>query len=437
MTDLVQPHSLASDLARWRPQAGDEGLLDPVGLRAYLHETCDRIDECDPRVHAFVPEPGRRARLVATAVTSGLQADLPLAGVPVGIKDIVRVAGLEIRAGSALPPAVFAGPQAVVVDRLLGAGALVAGLTVTAEFAVSAPGATTNPHNPGHTPGGSSSGSAAAVAAGMVPLAIGTQTIGSVIRPAAYCGVVGYRATWGRIPTDGVVPNAPSLDALGCFAADVASVEVAVAVLCDDWRESRPTRRPVLGVPRGAFLAKAAPGALAAFEVLVALLVGAGFDVRAVPTLDDIDEVSEHLYVVNRYELAEVHADWYAGYQSLYREQTAQTIEQGRALTPQDYREATRYQRRFRDRLLQTMVDHGIDLWLSPSATGPAPEGLASTGDPIMCVPYSFAGLPAVSLPTVQDPAGLPLGLQLAGRAGADEELLAWAGLIAAALVAT
>ncbi|MFD0348601.1 amidase family protein [Kitasatospora aburaviensis] len=136
----------------------------------------------------------------------------------------------------------LAGPQAVVVDRLRAAGALVAGKTVTAEFAGSAPGPTRNPHHPGHTPGGSSSGSAAAVAAGLVPLAIGTQTIGSVVRPAAYCGVVGFRPTFGRIPVDGVVPNAPSYDTLGLFTADLAGAALAAPCSATTGAPKRPKR---------------------------------------------------------------------------------------------------------------------------------------------------------------------------------------------------
>lgn len=436
MTGLVQPRSLLADLARLRPQAVGERSDFPAELDTYLNEICDRIDACEAQVHAFVPEADRRERLGSCVVSRGPLTGRPLGGVAVGIKDIISVDGLDTRAGSALPPALFASPQASVVHRLLSAGALVAGKTVTAEFAVSAPGPTTNPHNPRHTPGGSSSGSAAAVAAGMVPLAIGTQTIGSVIRPAAYCGVVGYRPTWGRIPTDGVIANAPSLDVVGCFAADIASVTAAAAVLCDGWQASRPpTPRPVLGVPQGAFLDKASPESLLAFEASVALLMEAGVDVRRVPTLDDIDVVAGHLYTVNRYELAQVHASWYAHYQPRYREQTAESIEQGRALTRQDYTEAVRYRARFRQQLIQTMADSGIDVWLSPSATGPAPEGLTSTGDPILCVPYSFAGLPAVSLPSGRQ-AGLPLGLQLAGRPGSDEQLLVWATAVESALAA-
>ncbi|WP_374205528.1 amidase family protein [Streptomyces sioyaensis] len=206
MTTLLGCRSLVQEAAALRA-----GADDPV---AAMHRSCDRIDDVDPQVRAFVPEAGRRTRLLEAArkrAAAGAceAAGRPaLYGVPVGIKDIVHADGLPTRAGSALPPEVLGGPQATVVDRLCAAGALIAGKTVTAEFAVTAPGPTRNPHHLAHTPGGSSSGSAAAVAAGMVPLAIGTQTVGSMIRPAAYCGVVGFKPTYGRIPVAGVIPNA-------------------------------------------------------------------------------------------------------------------------------------------------------------------------------------------------------------------------------------
>ena len=378
---------------------------------------------------AFVPEPGRAVRLAAetaAAVPGG-----PLYGVPVGVKDIIHVDGLPTRAGSALPPEVLAGPQATVVDRLRAAGAVVAGKTVTAEFAMTAPGPTRNPRNPAHTPGGSSSGSAAAVAAGLVPLAVGTQTVGSVIRPAAYCGIVGFKPTYGRIPADGVIPNAPSLDTVGLFAPDAAGVARAAAVLCDDWRPvavQPPPRLPVLGIPVGPYLERAGAEALEAFHDQVQRLRSAGFAVREVPALADFDAVARQLFILNRYEAARSHAAWFPRYGHLYREQTAATVRQGQALDHSDHARASRERELLRDRLLDAMAArHTIDLWLSPSATGPAPLGLHTTGDSVMCLPWSYAGLPSLTLPAGHAANGLPLGLQLVARPGADELLLAWA----------
>lgn len=213
-----------------------------AALERQVERLCTRIDRIDPVIRAFVPEPGRYERLAVEAHTLAARGGAGrLYGVPVGVKDVIHVAGLPTHAGSALPPGVLGGPEATLVTRVREAGALIAGKTVTAEFAVAAPGPTRNPRSLAHTPGGSSSGSAAAVAAGLVPLALGTQTIASVIRPAAYCGVVGFRPTYGRIPVDGVIAYAPSLDTPGFFTADVASARLAADVLVDGWR---PTGTP-------------------------------------------------------------------------------------------------------------------------------------------------------------------------------------------------
>ncbi|MEU1801013.1 amidase [Streptomyces sp. NPDC019937] len=400
-------------------------------------DLCDRIEAADHRVHAFVPEPGRRARLRREARAAAERwpdpaGRPPLYGVPVGVKDIVHVDGLPTRAGSAVPAEALAGPQASLIDRLRAAGALVAGKTVTAEFAVTAPGPTRNPHDPGHTPGGSSSGSAAAVAAGMVPLAIGTQTIGSMIRPAAYCGVVGFKPTHGRIPADGVIPNAPTFDTVGLFAPDTAALSPAAGVLCDDWRPEPAGggpgegRRPVLAVPTGPYLDRAEAEAAAAFEDQVRRLADAGFPVRRVPLPADFDALVARQEVINRYELARTHAEWFPRYGELYREQTAAKIRQGRRIDHEEYASALRDRDRFRDRLTAVMDQEGIDLWITPAATGPAPRGLDSTGDSIMCLPWSVAGVPVLGLPAGRAANSLPLGLQCVARAGADERLLAW-----------
>ena len=353
-------------------------------------------------------------------------------------EDIVRVDGLPTRGGSRLPPQVFEGAQASVVDRLRAAGAVVAGKTVTAEFAMSAPGPTRNPHALGHTPGGSSSGSAAAVAAGMVPLAVGTQTGGSMIRPAAYCGVVGFKPTVGRIPIDGVIPNAPSFDTLGVFAATPAAVAVAAGAVCDGWRPVPDTglRAPVFGVPDGPYLEQAGARARSAFERQVAALARAGLSVRRVPMFADLTRDTADLSAVNRYEAARSHADWFPRYGARYREQSAATVRQGLAVSRARYEDALRRRDVFRAALAAATDRAEVDIWICPAATGPAPRGLADTGDPAMCLPWSYAGWPSLALPADRTPDGLPLGSQWVTRAGADERLLAWARTTAALLLA-
>ena len=408
----------------------------PVGVAA---ATCDRIEAVDAGLHAFMPEPGRRARLTAQAqelairwpTTAGRPA---LYGVPAGIKDVFRVDGLPTTAGSALPPDLLAGPEAVAVRRLRSAGALIAGKTVTAEFAMFVPGQTRNPRNLEHTPGGSSSGSAAAVAEGLVPLALGTQTIASVIRPAAYCGVTGWRPARGRIPADGVIPFAPSLDVVGCFAPDVAGLARAAAALCSDWQPpAGPDTRPVLGIPAGPYLERASQAALTAFAGQAESLAAAGYPVHEVALLADMDEVEELLITITRYEAARVHARWFERYGELYRPGTAALIQHGRSITASDYAAALAGAAEFARRLAGEAERTGIDAWITPAATGPAPHGLASTGDPAMSIPWSLAGLPALALPAGLV-AGLPVGVQVVAATSTDEMLLRWATGLEAAL---
>jgi Asp-tRNA(Asn)/Glu-tRNA(Gln) amidotransferase A subunit family amidase len=389
---------------------------------ADLTGLCDRIDDLEPRVRAFVAEPDRRARLAATPAATG-----PV----VAVKDVIHVDGLTTRAGSAVPPEAFRGAQASVVTRLLAAGALIAGKTVTAEFAGFAPGPTRNPHHPEHTPGGSSSGSAAAVAAGMVPLALGTQTLASVVRPAAYCGVVGFKPTFGRVPLDGVIPNAPSLDTIGWFTPTVADALAAASLLFFDSGTGGEARGlPILGVPSRAYLERATPAALDAFDGHLAALRTAGFEVRHPPLLDDFTALAEHIVVVNRYELARGHAAWFAEHAERYRPETAAAILDGQRIDPSTYVAALRWKRDFVARYADVTAAAGVDVWVAPSATSTAPAGLAGTGEPTMGFPFSFAGAPALSVPAGHDEHGLPWGLQCAGQRGGDERLLAFAAAI-------
>ena len=245
------------------------GRLD---LLTNIDDICDRIEIVDAQVQALLPEPERRTRLLheATALLASYPAAddrPPLFGALVGIKDIFHVDGFVTRAGTRVPPELFAGPEAAVVKLLRQAGALIAGKTVTTEFAYFEPGPTRNPHDLAHTPGGSSSGSAAAVAAGLCTLAVGTQTIGSVIRPAAFCGTVGFKPTLGRIPTDGLVNFSPTCDHVGLFTQDVEGMALAASAVCRNWQPVTLSEHdvPLLGVPDGPYLRQTAPEALNVF----------------------------------------------------------------------------------------------------------------------------------------------------------------------------
>lgn len=400
-------------------------------LPDHVNQMCDRIDAVDPQVESLLPEEARRERLLADA--REIDAAASLVGAFVGVKDIFHVDGYVTWAGSNVPPELFAGDEAECVKILRKAGALIAGKTVTTEFAYFEPGPTRNPHNLDHTPGGSSSGSAAAVAAGICNLAIGTQTIGSVIRPAAYCGIVGYKPTYERIPSRGVVYFSRTVDHVGLFTQDVAGMRLAASVLCNDWDNSITVgdNLPVLGVPDGAYLNQAEPEALQFFEAAVVQLQQAGYSVQRIPILDDINALN-HLHRQLAFaEFALEHKSMYAAHADKYRPRTAEIIEIGQRVSQAELESARVNCAKLRDELTAAIDEAGIDLWISPPAPGPAPKGIHATGDPNMNLPWTHVGMPAVTVPTGQSIGGLPLGLQLAGRFNDDERVLAWAEKIA------
>ncbi len=415
------------------------------GRSSSLSEQLDllerRFEEVEPAVQAFLPEEGRFARLRREAAAlleryPEPAARPPLFGVPVGIKDIFHVEGFPTRAGSRLPPEVLAGEEGPAVAALKAAGALIVGKTVSTEFAYFAPGPTRNPRNLEHTPGGSSSGSAAAVAAGLAPLALGSQTIGSTLRPAAYCGIAGYKPSYDRVPRDGIVPLAPSFDHVGIFAPDAAGVEAAARVLCRHWqapgtglhaRNPRRPVRPVLGVPEGPHLERVEPAALARFRATCDRLSEGEWEVRRVAAMADLDEIEARHRLAMAAETARVHERWYAEYKELYRPETAELIERGQRVSEEALVRALAGRGQLRRELAKLMERHGLDLWVAPAATGPAPRGLERTGDPAMSLPWTHAGLPAIAVPAGEID-GLPLGVQLIGRWWGDEALLAWAG---------
>lgn len=407
---------------------------------SYAGRLCDRIDDRDPAVRAVREECGRRERVVAAAKRvvddhPGPAERPPLFGVPAGVKDIVHVDGFTTRAGSALPPELFGGdgaPEAAVVERLREAGAVVLGKTVTTEFAGFAPGLTRNPHDTDHTPGGSSSGSAAAVAAGMTPLALGTQTGGSVIRPAAFCGVVGFKPSFGRVPTEGVLTRSASVDHVGLFTQDVPGAQRAAAVLCDTWDPvdgrqdagSDAGGAPTLGVPDGPYLNRADPEGLAAFREQVAALVDAGYEVARARPFEAYERVDEQHLDLTTGEFAREHAAWFEAHEPFYRTTTAETIREGLDVSEERMAECRAGIERTRDRVHERMDAAGVDVWVCPAAPGPAPASIATTGDSVMNRPWTYAGLPAVTVPAGRVD-GLPVGLQCVDRFGSDERLLA------------
>ncbi|MCB0180055.1 MAG: amidase [Anaerolineae bacterium] len=406
-------------------------------LTDYLARLEAYFDEKNEPVQAFLPEENRFDRLRQEAAALEAQypepsARPPLYGVPIGVKDIFHVNGFKTQAGSKLPADSLTGPEAESVTRLKQMGALVLGKTVTTEFAYFAPGATRNPHNLEHTPGGSSSGSAAAVAAHLCPLTLGTQTVGSVVRPASFCGVVGFKPTSGRISTAGVIPLSPTLDHVGVFTQDVAGAALAASILCADWQVVAPTdERPRLGIPTGPYLDRVGTEGLAHFQKTASKLTQAGFTVQSMAVMPDFDQIYEAHMALMAAEAAVVHQDWFGQFGDRYRPKTADLIKRGQNVSPTLIEAARTSRENLRDNLQTLMTEHNIDLWISPAAVGTAPAGLDGTGDPVMNLPWTFAGLPALNLPSGFGENGLPLGLQLSGGWYTDEQMLAWAEQIA------
>ncbi|MEZ4864129.1 MAG: amidase [Caldilineaceae bacterium] len=411
-------------------------------LSLYLEQMCRRIDQVNPHVEALLPEEQRLERLRRDAQMLRLQVGdrgekPPLYGALVGVKDILHVDGFVTRGGSQIPPELLAGAEATCIQQLRAAGALIAGKTVTTEFAYFEPGPTRNPHNLNHTPGGSSSGSAAAVAAGMCTLALGTQTIGSVIRPAAYCGVVGFKPTYERIATAGVLYFSRTVDHIGLFTQDVAGMQLAASVLCRNWRhDPLPATQPLLGVPEGPYLEQTEADSLQSFKQQLYQLADAGYQIKRVPFFAEINGLNQLHRRLAFAEFAQEHEQLYAKFSHLYRPRTAEIIEIGKGVHSDELAAAREHCVALRQALEAKMGEEGIDLWVSPAAPGPAPEGIHATGNPDMNLPWTHAGLPAVTIPAGQALNGLPLGLQLVGRWQQDEELLAWSAMLATAFPA-
>lgn len=386
----------------------------------------------EARIHAFIPEQNRFERLRGEAKKlqrkyPDAEKRPPLYGLLLGVKDIFHVDGFSMQAGSYLPDRELRGKEAVSVSKLKEAGMLVAGKTVTTEFAYFAPGPTRNPHNTEHTPGGSSSGSAAAVAAGLADLALGTQTIGSIIRPASFCGVVGFKPGYGRISTAGVIPLAPALDHIGLFSHYVALISRALPILLSEWKPITPAKtKPILTIAAGEYLDHADGEMLAHFKETVQRLKAAGYQVIEKAPFKDFTSVIDRHNLILAAQAAQIHTAWFAEYRHLYHRKTAELIEKGQKITDALLAQALIEARQFSLDLSTLMDIHGIDAWISPAARGAAPRGLASTGDPVMNLPWTQAGFPTLSLPSGTNAKGLPLGLQIAADFNRDEDLLSW-----------
>jgi Asp-tRNA(Asn)/Glu-tRNA(Gln) amidotransferase A subunit family amidase len=368
-----------------------------------------------------------------------------LHGVPVGIKDIIDTADMPTENGSVLHAGRTPSRDATVVAMLRAAGAVIMGKTVTTEFANRAAGKTRNPHNPAHTPGGSSSGSAAAVAAGMVPLALGSQTGGSTIRPAAYCGVCGLKPTHGLVPRHGMFQLSRTLDHVGLFARSVDDLALLLEQLAGH-DERDPDTRPRARVPYGRLASEEPPlapmfalvkterwetvdaDAREAFGELVAFL---GDRVEEVELTTPADATAAwHRDIMDAEMALNLEREWTTGRDRLSPWLRAR-LERGRAMRALDY-VAALARRPQLDASFAEMFEQRYDAILTPAAAGTAPAGLESTGDPAFCSLWTLTGLPAVSLPIMKGANGLPLGVQLVGPRHGDARLLRTARWLAA-----
>lgn len=407
---------------------------------ADLAEAClARIAATDSELRAWAwidPDHARAGARALDAYRATGRPIGPLHGLPVGIKDIVDTAGIPTENGTVLDAGRVPDADAAIVSRLRAAGALVMGKTVTTELAFLNPAPTRNPANPAHTPGGSSSGSAAAVAAAQVPLAIGTQTAGSVIRPASFCGTVGFKPSFGAISRTGVLTQSPHLDTIGVFAADVpGAAMLADALFGHDARDPATTPAPpprllettLAGPPLPPAFAlvrppgwdDADPDMRAGLGEIAELLGAQAFEAPLPEAFAEADAARR------RIQCAEL-AKCYFGYERRGRDALSaplrDAIDTGKAMAARDYIGALDWSA-ILNAGLDPILDR-CDAIIAPAAPGPAPLGLDSTGDPIFNGLWTLAGVPAVTIPALASARGLPIGVQLVGRRGDDARLL-------------
>lgn len=407
-----------------------------------------RISELEPQVGAWAWIDEGHALAQAERLDQWRQSGRslgPLHGLPVGLKDVIDTKGIPTENGTPIDAGRVPAEDAWIVARLRAAGAIILGKTVTTECAFLHPGRTRNPHNLNHTPGGSSQGSAAAVAAGMVPLAIGTQTGGSVIRPAAFCGIVGMKPSFGMIPRTGILMQSPTLDTVGVFARSVADCALLAEVLAGH-DPADPATEPLPGprlldtalaapplTPVFAFLKppgwdRADPQTTVAVQELAAFLGDQCFEVT-VPGLEEAAAIRRRINV------AEMSKCYYA-MERRGRDRMSDVLkaamDEGKAVLARDYIAALDWPKVLNAGMAQIFAR--CDAILCPAAPGPAPAGLEDTGDAIFNGLWTLTGMPAVTLPVFQSTDGLPMGIQIVGRRGDDARLLRTARWLAAHL---
>ncbi len=370
-----------------------------------LQPSLDRIRDMDPSIHAWVQVLPQRPT-----------GKGKLSEIPFGVKDIIETRGLATEYGSPVYKGRIGTADAAIVRDLRQRGGILLGKTQCTAFAYFTPPPTRNPRDLEHTPGGSSSGSAAAVAAGMVPVALGTQTKGSVLRPASFCGVTGFKASYGLLPMEGVLPLAKSLDTLGFFTHTPADM----LLLWESMGHSAGrTEDFALGAPEP--MPEVEPAMATAFQNALSLLRGAGASIRSIDIAGMLAKLSDAADTVTFYEGARFHQQRFNEYGARLGAELVDLVQKGLRVSVEQYDDARRYIAECKARVVD--IYKATPVILSPAATGPAPLGLSSTGDPRMNAPWTALGTPAISIP-MPVPSGLPLGMQLTADHGQDARLL-------------
>jgi Asp-tRNA(Asn)/Glu-tRNA(Gln) amidotransferase A subunit family amidase len=411
---MTQMMLSALDLAH-RIENGD---LTP---RAAVELCAKAIDAGEKEIGAFVALDVAGARVAAD---DARLAALPLRGLPVAFKDIFATADLPTQYGSPVYVGHRPAADASVVVLTRQAGGIVIGKTVTTQFASLVPSATRNPRNFAHTPGGSSAGSAAAVAAGMVPIAFGTQTAGSVIRPAAFCGVAAFKPSFRLIPMVGVKDVAWHLDTAGLFGAGVADVAFAAAAILQ--RELRvdgaAPAAPRIALARTHLWPHASPAMQQAVETAAQLAQAAGASVAELRLAPIVEDAYEAQFTIQDYENIRALAFEYERHRERIDPLLRVQLERASAISADEYDAARRIASRARRVLADAMTDY--DVILTPSAPGAAPHGFATTGDPMFNRLWTLMGAPCVNVAGLSDANNMPLGIQIVGRFGRDRAAL-------------
>jgi len=417
----------------------DDGVL----TSQQLVEAClDRIEELEASIGAWAHLDRELALEQARAADAFRSRGLPtgaLHGLPIGIKDIIDVSGFPTEDGTVLHKGRAPSTDATLVSLLKEAGAIILGKTVTTELAVYAPGKTRNPHNTEHTPGGSSSGSAAAVACAMVPLAVGTQTNGSLIRPASYCGVYAFKPSFARISRFGVLKQSSPLDTVGVFARNLEDLALIADVLMrydgqdSDMKPTAPPcinkimEQPVPAQPHFAFVRTAKwdqieQSSKDGFRELIDAVnekTEGSIDIVSLPSV--FDDLHDHHRTIMEADLAKSFASEYSDGKAKLSTVLCEMIERGQKVSTTEYSSSVAKIKEYGD-ILQTIFED-YEAILTPAASGPAPQGLESTGSPVFSTIWTFCGNPAINLPILQGANDLPVGVQVVGDKGDDARL--------------